>query len=333
MTVDFTFEAIDEAWPGDKWRRRFVAKWPEARAWYLGEGDDARPSLAACRAALTDHMPEIVPVWERMCALAGDDEVAHRYLTGWGLPGLFAGCSVSIWDRGEPQLTRNYDFNLNFFTGVVQRNCWRDRTVIVMSEAAWGALDGLNDRGLATCLTFGGRPDYSHEGFAIPFVVRYALEVCDTVAEAASVLTRLPVNHVQNVALLNRAGDHRVVYMAPDRDAVVRRVSVTTNHQLAPEWPEHDSRSRTVERAEHLLAKHAEPKMTAEALATVFFSPPLYVNYADGFGTLYTAVYRPAQGSVTFRWPDEDWGFSFGDFTEGTRRVRFRDGQPATAAR
>ena len=53
-----------------------------------------------------------------------------------------------------------------------------------MSDCLWGLLDGMNDRGLAVSLTFGGRPDVG-DGFAIPLVVRYVLETCDDVARPA----------------------------------------------------------------------------------------------------------------------------------------------------
>ena len=35
--------------------------------------------------------------------------------------------------------------------------------------------------------------------------------------------------------------------------------------------------------------------------------PPLYsTEYSRGFGTLYTAAYRPADGVVTYHWPGVD---------------------------
>ena len=59
-----------------------------------------------------------------------------------------------------------------------------------MSDCLWGLLDGINDSGLAVSLTFGGRKDVG-DGFAIPLVVRYVLETCDTVAEARAALARV----------------------------------------------------------------------------------------------------------------------------------------------
>ena len=40
-----------------------------------------------------------------------------------------------------------------------------------------------------------------------------------------------------------------------------------------------------------------------------------------GLGTVYTAHYRPAEGRVTYYWPEESWAQSFDDFTVGSRRV------------
>ena len=45
--------------------------------------------------------------------------------------------------------------------------------------------------------------------------------------------------------------------------------------------------------------------------------PPLHAtDYDSGFGTLYTAVYHPAEGSVEYRWPGSAWHLSFEAFPE-----------------
>jgi predicted choloylglycine hydrolase len=50
--------------------------------------------------------------------------------------------------------------------------------------------------------------------------------------------------------------------------------------------------------------------------------PPLYrTRYEEWSGTLYTAAYRPAEGRVTYIWPDERWEQSFDAFAPGTRTV------------
>jgi hypothetical protein len=46
-------------------------------------------------------------------------------------------------------------------------------------------------------------------------------------------------------------------------------------------------------------------------------------------GTVYTAIYRPCRGSVTFRWPGHDMRQSFESFTPGEIEVAYDDGSPA----
>ena len=75
------FHAVAEDRPGAAWQASFDAMWPAYRAWYLREGDDARPDLDECRTALEEHMPELVPTWERLVELADGDELAARCLS------------------------------------------------------------------------------------------------------------------------------------------------------------------------------------------------------------------------------------------------------------
>lgn len=53
----FTLHGIREERPGPRWRALFDATWPAYRAWYLRDGDAARPDLATARARLAEHMP------------------------------------------------------------------------------------------------------------------------------------------------------------------------------------------------------------------------------------------------------------------------------------
>jgi predicted choloylglycine hydrolase len=55
--------------------------------------------------------------------------------------------------------------------------------------------------------------------------------------------------------------------------------------------------------------------MTLARLTAGFFQPPLYSRRA-GFTTVYTAVYRPAEGQVDYLWPSKGWTQSFDNFTE-----------------
>src|SRR5262245_12267460 len=47
----------------------FVAGRVEAEHWYLGRGRANPPTSAECRAALRDHMPELLPHYDRVCGL------------------------------------------------------------------------------------------------------------------------------------------------------------------------------------------------------------------------------------------------------------------------
>ena len=53
-------------------------------------------------------MPELVPVYETLCALAGPDAVAHRMLGNYARPPVIGGCSQAVWaGPGGPALVRN----------------------------------------------------------------------------------------------------------------------------------------------------------------------------------------------------------------------------------
>ena len=317
-TGELELEAVEELQPGDAWRERFEAMWPTYRTWYLQEGDAARPTYAACRRALAEHMPELVPVYERLVELAGGGDLAARLLSLYRPPGFIVGCSQGAWTRGEPLLVRNYDYPAERLEGVVCLTGWRERRVLGMSDCLWGLLDGMNDRGLAVSLTFGGRPDVG-DGFAIPLVVRYLLETCDDVAEARAALARIPVHAPQNLTLLDRAGDYVTAYVGPGREPRFVDTAATTNHQGEVEWPEYAEAIRSEERERRVLELLAEDR---ERFEDAFLEPPLRSSdHEHGFGTLYTAAYEPARGRVRYRWPDLNWEQSFERFEPGTRMV------------
>ncbi|WP_151611120.1 C45 family autoproteolytic acyltransferase/hydolase [Sinorhizobium alkalisoli] len=297
--------------------------WPRYRDWYLSEGLERRPTIDEARGKLAAHMPELVPVFDRACSLIGSDEIAHRALSLYRTPPVISGCSVAVALGGIPVLVRNYDFTPDFFEGTVLRSRWTEHhDVIVTSEAWLGALDGVNSAGLAVALTFGGRIAYSPEGFQVPLLLRYVLECRSTTTEASETLSRIPVQAVQNVVILDKTGDYAVVYPAPDREAVTRRSPIATNHQLALEWPERNRWSETAERAECLSALRAKSP-DLDRFIGAFHSAPLYrTDYRGGLGTLYTAVISPAEGSVEYRWPGQStWRQSLADFSEGERYV------------
>jgi predicted choloylglycine hydrolase len=322
------FEAYEERTPGERWQANFQQMWPAYRAWYLRDGGDARPDLATCRKRLRQHMPELVETYERLVDLAAGDEIAARCLSLYRPPAFIVGCSQGVWTRGEPMLVRNYDYPADRLEGIIIKTDWTGQQIIGMSDCLWGLLDGMNEAGLAVSLTFGGRRAVG-DGFAIPLVVRYLLETCQTVPQAREKLQRLPIHAAQNLSILDATGAYVTAHLAPDRAAHFTSTPATTNHQGTIDWPEYAHAVRTVEREQHVLALLANDHVTATDFADAFFEEPLYNDrYASGMGTLYTAAYSPAKGRVEYRWPGHTMPQSFHRFSE-VRHVQAFSDQPS----
>jgi predicted choloylglycine hydrolase len=317
-TIPFTFRAFSEDQPGPRWQAFFDESWPWYRAWFLREGDAARPSYLTGRRMLERHMPEIVGLYDRLVELAGGGDSAARMLAMYRPPPYLAGCSQGAWTRDEPVLVRNYDYAPSRLEGVTLATAWQGRRVIGMSDCLWGLLDGMNDAGLAVSLTFGGRTVVGN-GFGIPLVVRYLLQTCTTVDEARATVARLPFHLAHNLTFLDASGDAVTVYLSPDRPPTFHEVAVATNHQDEVEWEAHARFTRTVERERTVAAALADPSMTGAAFEDLFLQAPLFSTaYSRGFGTLYTASYRPRAGTITYRWPGSRWEHAFDNFREGT---------------
>ncbi len=326
------FETVSEATPGAKWARCFSSVWPSYRAWFLGEGEGARTDVRASRALLSRHMPELVETYERVCELAGGDDVSSRFLSMVDPPKYLAGCSQLAWTGAEPALIRNYDFSPSLFEGVMMRTEWV-RPVIGVSECTWGLLDGMNADGLAVCLAFGGRRIVG-KGFGIPLVVRYLLETCSTVAEACERLRSLPVHMAFSLTMLDASRQCATVHLSPDRDPVVTSDATCTNHQLGPEWIEHAIASRSVERKTRLDSLLNDPSQDRAALIRKFLRRPLLNdNYTGTGGTLYTAVYDPLAGALEVVWPSQHITIGFHEFEERMINVNLStSGQQTPAA-
>lgn len=326
--MQLTFNAVHEPEPGAKWQALFERAWPGWRAWYLGRGGDPNPRLDVAERALRHHMPELERPWRRLVDLAGGGDLAANFLTFWCPPPYLVHCSqaVLLHDDG-PLLVRNYDLDPKLSESTVLCSSWTGRKVIATMEGIAGAADGINDAGLAVSLTFGGRR-VTGTGFGIPLIIRYLLEVCDRTADAVAVLRRVPSHMSYNVTIVDRAGEVATVFVAPDRPAIVTRRRATTNHQQRVEWPEQARFSRTVEREAHLLKLLEQRNLTPPQLVRAFLARPLLsTNYAGGFGTVYTAAYRPAEAGMTMHWPGQQpWELRCGNFQEGQREVRYRDG-------
>jgi predicted choloylglycine hydrolase len=306
-----TFYGIHEGTPGPQWRALFDATWASYRAWYLKDGDVARPRLDIARHRLAGHMPELVPTWERLVELADGDETAARMLTLWNPPAFLPGCSQAVLTGDTPVLVRNYDYRPDLCERVVYSSAFTGRRVLGMSDCLWGLVDGMNDAGLTVSLAFGGRRGVG-EGFGIPLVLRYLLEVAETVADVRAALSGLPVHMAYNITALDRNADAATIFVAPGADPEVFGLRAAANHRgTSPDDPEHARAFRSVQRQQALLhAIQGRPEI--DAFVAEFLRPPLYnTAYEHGFGTMYTAVYRPAEAVADYVWPTFAWRRSF----------------------
>jgi len=311
------FIAARENRPDRDWLARFAAGRSEAERWYLGDGLAHPPTAKECRAALRDHMPELLSPYDRACSLVGDDDLAHRLLSHYRPPPLPGGCSQAVWlGRDGPALVRNYDFPLAIVSDRFEATSWFGREVIAKAQRPWGGcLDGMNEDGLVASLTAGGGQRQG-PGFSIILILRYLLETCRRVDEAIAALCRIPIATSQNVTLLDRSGAYATLYLGPDRMPAVTRKRTCANHQEGLVPSEAAAESRTFERERIMAQAIEEPAMTLAALTARFLELPLYSRRA-GFTTVYTAVYRPEERSVDYLWPGKRWRQQIGGFEPG----------------
>jgi predicted choloylglycine hydrolase len=103
-------------------------------------------------------MPELIPHYDRACALVGDDEFAHRILSHYRPAAHSFGCTQAVWlGDGGPALVRNYDYPLEIVSDRFELTGWSGRKVIAKAQRPWGGcLDGMNEDGLVASVTLGG---------------------------------------------------------------------------------------------------------------------------------------------------------------------------------
>ncbi|MCB2022311.1 MAG: hypothetical protein KDG44_16065 [Burkholderiaceae bacterium] len=318
-----SYHAIDSGPDDAGWRALFERLWPAYQRWYLREGVLARPTYSACRRALLVHMPEYVPVWERLCELAGGGDLAARFLSLLDPPPYLSACSQAVWPGPEPLLVRNYDYAASAFDAVCLRSDWGGRRVMGTSDCLVGLVDGINDAGLVLSLTFGGSRVVG-EGFGVPLILRYVLQTCATADEAGAVLARIPCHMAYNVTALDARRDILTAQLAPGRKALLTRSPVATNHQERVEWVAHARMTATVERERYLLQRMMLHEDTPAHFIGAFLKPPLYsLAFDRGFGTLYTAAYRPTEARLDYHWPGQSWGQSLQHFAPGVRDIGY----------
>lgn len=320
------FTAVSEPGkPGKKWQKLYNTHWEAYKAWLISKGNAYEPDLKTSQAALKKYMPEMWPTYERLCKLANADEVAARFLTGFQPPAYISACSNAVLSAEEIQLVRNYDYHPNLMEGTQLMSAWNGKKVIATSDCLIGAVDGMNEDGLAISLTFGGRKEVG-VGFGIPFILRYVLEFCSNLEEAVAALVRIPSHMSYNVTVVDKTGAFKTVQLAPDKKPVVTDAAFTTNYQGTVDWPENAAFNKTLERSAFLEKMLAKKGLKASAIADAFLQKPLYnTKFKQGFGTLFTAVYQPANGVVEMRWPGEKVTQTFEGFREQYKLIKFEE--------
>lgn len=307
MKLQYGFHAMHEAWPDTQWQALFNRAWPAYQRWFLKKGIGQQPTYLQSLRQLRAYMPELLPIYERLCELAGGGDTAARFLSMYCPPPYYVSCSQAVWTKTTPFLIRNYDYHPALLEGTVMHSSWLGKPVIASGDCLWGVLDGMNSAGLVVSLAFGGRKLVGI-GFGIPLILRYILETCRDLADAVAVLRHIPSHMAYNITLLDRRGEACTVLVAPDRQVQVNPLAIATNHQQSVEWPQHALATATLERESFLIQSLANAEQTAEEFIHSFLQPPLYsTQYARGFGTLYTALYRPDLGSMTLLWPHRTW--------------------------
>lgn len=303
--MHLTFRSLTEERPADALRQAFDHAWPGWSEWMRKRRTPRAKDVRDARLALRRHMPEFESLWESWLEVCGDNPETALFLSFWSPPRYLVHCSqaVLIDDQG-PLLIRNYDLDPKLNESTLLSTNWRGRRIAGMVEGIVGLADGMNDAGLAASLTFGGRT-VRGDGFGIPLIIRYVLEICADVQQAVEALRCVPSHMSYNVTVADASGDWATVFTAPDRPAIVRKSPFTTNHQLGVEWPRHGRFSNTLGRADHLAGLFETPNLSGAQLTSEFLRPPLAsTGYERGFGTIYTAAYRPGLGRMSLHWMD-----------------------------
>jgi predicted choloylglycine hydrolase len=82
-----------------------------------------------------------------------------------------------------------------------------------------------------------------------------------------------------------------------------------------------------------VIALLDDPAVDADAFTESFLRAPLFsTSYANGFGTLYTAAYRPALGDMRLIWPTRVWDLGFDRFEAGEHTEVLAEPTFATSA-
>lgn len=327
--MQLTFRSLQETTPGTAWKQVFNHGWPGWGAWFRQRIKQTTPDLNSCERALKRYMPEYHPIWEKQVELVGGgNPLVAQFLSFWTPPRYLVNCAQAVLREGEngPLLIRNYDLDPRLNEATIYSTNWTGtRRVMGMVEGLSGLSDGMNDAGLAISLTFGGRVA-AGKGFGVPLIMRYVLETCRDTRDALEVLRMLPSHMSYNLTLVDKTGNLATVFLAPDRPVIVQDTPYATNHQLGEEWPAHARMSETIKRSE-VLRQFLNQPQDENSLRQRLLSEPLFRRgYDKGFGTVFTALYRPQQGNMALLWPEQaPLEQSFQNFTKVRQLVNYHN--------
>ena len=265
-------------------------------------------------------MPELVPTlrtpWWSWPAAA---TLAARVLSLVDPPPYLGACSQGAWTDGDPFLVRNYDYLADRVDGEIWHTAWTGRGVIGTGDqpvgparrAERGRPGGLADVRRAAP----GRPRFRNPprrplspgdvrlgpgGRGGPAsTARPPGPQPDPARSRRPVLDGLPCPG-------SRTGDRsgRGGHQPPGRGGLA---GVHGAHPVArARDPDHPAAGRSGGHARGVRRRVPRP-------TDLRFRPA-----AGHFGTLYTAVLRPVDGVVEYRWPSFRWRQAFEAFEPGT---------------
>jgi uncharacterized membrane protein len=135
---------------------------------------------------------------------------------------------------------------------------------------------------------------------------------------------KIPSHMSYNVTVVDKTGTYKTVQLSPDNEPVVTDAAFTTNHQGTVDWPENAAFNKTLERSAFLEKMLSRKNIDGVTISDAFLKKPLYNTlFKEGFGTLFTAVYRPAEGVVETRWPNLSVKQTFNNFKEEYHVIQF----------
>ncbi len=298
------FFSTEEDYPGDKWLLFYNYSKSGYRNWFLKDGEYGRPSIEDCSQALKKHMPEFHPLWEHLIQISSADETMAKMLSLYCPATTKRGCAQAVWTRDNPILVRNYDYAIELLEGRIQKTNWFGTKVIASTDSLWGALDGMNEHGLALSLAYGGNDDIG-KGFGVSLVLRYILEFCKNTQDAIAVLKRVPINMSYNITILDSLFHFKTLEISPTYGVKEQSKPFAVNKQGGFDLSSYSLFSNSLEKEKAIFDKLSDPLVNIETFVDTFSYAPLFSrNYKKSFGTLYTVIYNPFLRAMEYRWPN-----------------------------